>query len=65
MIKMKLKDVKIGDVFRRNASTTSTWVRGTYNREGGFNRYSVHKWDDYNYESFLKGSTLVYVGFTF
>lgn len=62
-----LKDLKKGEWFTlkpiEEPSENLVWVRGDYDRET--KTYGIYKWSDINHESFKKGTTKVYVGFTF
>ena len=58
-----LKDVKRGDFVRRKADAKTTFTRGDYVRE--CKQYSLVDWEDINREVFLKGTTIVYIGFDF
>jgi len=61
---VQLKDVKKGEYIRLTRPAKTTYIRGDYVRDG-LNKYSVINFDDMNKERFLKGSTKVWVGFTF
>ena len=61
---IQLKDVKKGEYIRLTRPAKMTYIRGDYVRDG-LNKYSVINFDDMNKERFLKGSTKVWVGFTF
>ena len=65
MEQVQLKDVKKGEFIRRKADAQPTFVRGAYVRYDGWNRYSLTDFYDTNREIFLKGTTKVWVGFTF
>ncbi len=60
---IKLKDVKPGEFIRRKPDSLKTYRRGVYDRSA--KKYACDDWDDISREILLKGSTLVYVGFTF
>ena len=60
---VKLKDVKRGDFVRRKPDAKKTYIKGEYNRS--FGKYSLEDFDDISREMFVKGSTTVYVSFTF
>ena len=62
MTVMQIKDIKKGEMFRL-VGKTAVWIRGDFERTE--KKYSATSWDDMNKERFLKGSTLVEVGFTF
>lgn len=63
----KLKDLKNGEWFTlkpiEEPEERQVYIRQHYARE--IKKYSVCKWSDINYETFKKGETIVYVGFTF
>jgi hypothetical protein len=61
--RVKLKDVKRGEFVRRKPDALTTYTRGEYDRSS--KTYSLEDWDDINREVFLKGTTLVYIGFEF
>jgi hypothetical protein len=58
-----LKDVKAGDFFVRKAGAKAVYVRNHYDRTS--KTFACYDYEDYNREIFLKGSTVVYVGFTY
>ena len=58
-----LKDVKEGDFFVRKAGAQRVYTRGHYDR--GSKTFAAHDYMDFNREIFLKGSTVVFVGFTY
>lgn len=60
---IKLKDIPFGMVFKRKPDSKKVLIRGNYVRYDGLNRYSCTSWDDMCDEIFVKGDTLVYVGF--
>lgn len=60
---VKLKDVKKGEFIRRRKDAHKTYTKGDYIR--GDKVYECNDWDDISRAVYLKGSTLVYVGFTF
>ena len=64
MEEVQLKDVKKGEFIRRKPDAKTTYIRGNYVRYEGWNRYSLLEWFG-SKEIFLKGSTKVWVGFTF
>ena len=61
---IQLKDVKKGEYIRLTRPAKKTYIRGDYYRDR-LNKYSVINFDNMNKERFLKGSTKVWVGFTF
>ena len=60
-----LKNVKKGDFFRRTPDANTTFIKGDYFRDGGFNKYGASDAEDMNREVFLKGNTKVWVDFTY
>ena len=60
---IKLKDIPFGMVFKRKLDSSKVYIRGNYIRDDGFNKYSCTDYDDMNREIFLKGDTVVYIGF--
>ena len=58
-----VKDLRLGEYFKRKPGAAKVYVRGAYARDS--KRYSGQDWDDMNREIWLKGDTLVFVGFTF
>ena len=58
-----LSDVKQGDFFVRKAGAVRVYTRGEYDR--GSKTFAANDCLDFNKEIFLKGSTIVYVGFTY
>jgi len=58
-----LKGIAYNEFFKRKPTSKTVYQRGTYDRET--KRYSCIDTDDANREIFLKGDTIVYVGFTF
>jgi hypothetical protein len=58
-----LRSVKVGDFFRRSAEATKTYTRGQYYRD--VKRYQCNDEDDISQSIDLKGSTIVFVGFTY
>jgi hypothetical protein len=47
----------------KDSESSPVWVRGDYDRQS--RTYSIYKFDDVNHESFVRGSRVVFVGFTF
>lgn len=59
-----IRELKQGEFFRlRKSATDPVWIRGKYVPE--LKKYSTCKFDDVNHERHLKGSTKVYIGFTY
>jgi len=73
MKQVQLKDVKKGEFIRRQPDAKTTFVRGHYVRlsyanggwSDGIGRYSCHDFYDVNREMFFKGTTKVWIDFTF
>ena len=63
MEQVQIKDVKKGDYFRRKPDAKTVYIRGQYDRTE--KDYSCIDDMDINREIFLKGSTKVWVGFTY
>lgn len=62
MKQVKLSEVKKGEYIRFKQNSP-VWIKSNYDRTS--KKYSVYKFDDINHESLKKGSTLVFVDFTF
>ena len=60
---MKLRDVPRGEFVRRKLDARKTYTRGEYDRSA--KRYQLDDWDDISRAVYLKGDSLVWVGFTF
>lgn len=60
---IKLKDVKKGEYFKRKADAKKVFIRGDYIRED--KKFECQDFDDINHFVYLKGDTLVFVGFEF
>lgn len=60
---VKLKDIPFGMVFKRKADASKVYIRTNFVRDDGLNKYSCIDYDDSCREIFLKGDTVVYVGF--
>jgi hypothetical protein len=58
-----IKYLPKGEYFKRKPDAKSIYVRGEYVREE--KKYSCYDTEDINREIFLKGDTVVYVGFTY
>ena len=63
MEQIQLKDVKKGEFIRRKADSKVTYIKGDYDRTN--KDYSCINFDDINKELFIKGTTKVWIGFTF
>ncbi len=61
--KMKLKELKKGDYFKRKATDSIVYVKGDYIRY--IKKYVCYKFDDINSGVCLKGATEVITDFTF
>jgi hypothetical protein len=60
---VQLKEVKQGEFIKRKPDSNKVYVRGVYDRE--FKKYRCDDFDDISRDIMLKGSTIVYVGFSF
>lgn len=63
MEQIKLKDVKKGEYFKRKMDAKKVFIRGDYVRED--KKYECQDFEDINHFVYLKGDTLVFVGFDF
>jgi hypothetical protein len=62
-MQMPLKDVPKGEYIRRKLDAKTTYVRGDFDRST--KTYSLSDCEDFCREIFLKGTTLVWVGFEY
>jgi hypothetical protein len=60
---VQLKDVKKGEFVRRKLDAKTTFTRGDYDKSS--KTYELCDWEDINRAVYLKGTTLVWIGFTF
>ena len=60
---IQLKDVKAGEFVVRKAGAKTIFTRGDYDRQS--KTYALDDYNDHCRQVFLKGSTIVYVGFTY
>jgi hypothetical protein len=60
---IKLKDTKPGEFIVRKPGANKVYKRAEYNRE--LKKYSLDDFDDISRCIYLKGETIVYIGFTF
>jgi hypothetical protein len=58
-----LRDVRLGEYFKRKPDARTVFVRGAYDRSS--KRIRVTDFDDINREMFIKPDATVVVGFTF
>ena len=67
MKQVQLKTLKQGDTFKRKADAKKVFIREHYNRADAFGpaNYTCTDYSDIGRDVFLKGSTLVFVGFEF
>ena len=65
MKKIKLKDTVKGEFIKRSETASKVYVRGEYVRGTGYNKFSCEDTEDINREIFLKGETIVFIGFTY
>lgn len=63
MTPVLLKNVKRGEFIRRKRDSGKTYIRGEYDRE--FKRYVCDDTSDISKSMLLRGSTIVFVGFTY
>lgn len=60
MDKTTLKQLKPGTLFRlKDSESSPVWVRDHYDRS------SKNKYEDYNHETFFKGTRTVLINFTY
>lgn len=59
----KLRDVKRGEFIKRKPNANKVFTKGEYDRE--FKKYRCNDQDDISRDILLRGSTIVYVGFTY
>lgn len=59
MDKITLKQLKPGTLFRlKDSESSPVWVRSS-------KTYACHKYEDYNHETFFKGTRTVFINFTY
>jgi hypothetical protein len=58
-----LSSIPQNEYIKRHHDSQKVYIRGHYDRES--KRYSLMDCEDMNREIFLKGSTMVFVGFTY
>lgn len=58
----ELKNVKLGEFFTVKAGAKAKYVKGEYDRSD--KKYACMPWQEGNYKM-LKGTTIVYIGFTY
>jgi hypothetical protein len=58
-----IRDLPKGEYIRRKHDAATTYIRGEYDRSS--KRYELRDCDDMNRSIWLKGDTLVTVGFTY
>ena len=63
MEQIALKNTKPGELIRRKPDSKVTFVRGAYDRAE--KKYELQDWDDFCRFVYLKGSTIVWIGFNF
>jgi len=59
----KLSDLKKGEFFKRKPTARKVYTKGEYDR--GSKKYGCEDYEAVGSEIFLKGDTLVYVGFDY
>jgi len=60
----QIRDIARGEFFRRTSTSAKVYIRGEYIR-GTTRRYTCMDAEDMNRELFLRGATVVVVGFTY
>jgi len=60
---IELKHTNPGEFIKRKSTSKKVYIRGHYDR--ATRTYCLTEWEDINREIFLKGTTKVFVGFTF
>ena len=60
---VQLKDVKPGDFVVRKPGAKTVFTRGDYDKST--KTYALDDYNDHCRQVFLKGSTIVYIGFTY
>ena len=64
MDKTTLKQLKPGTLFRlKDSESSPVWVRDHYDRSS--KTYACHKYEDYNHETFFKGTRTVFINSTY
>lgn len=64
IIMKRIKELKIGELFRlKDSETAPVWVRGKYVQSE--RKYSTHKYEDVNHERLIPGKVDVFVDFTY
>ena len=63
MYQIRLKDLKHGEVFVRKPNSATIQISEDYDRRE--KKYQCGYWDDISKSLYLKGDTLVWVGFNF
>lgn len=58
-----LKDVKPGEFVTRKPNTNTVFTKSYYDRAS--KTYALNDYNDHCRQVFLKGSTIVYIGFTY
>ena len=60
---MPVRDLPVGEYVKRKPDAKATYTRGAYDRAS--KRYALADCDDVGREIWVKGDTLVFVGFTY
>ena len=63
MQQVKLKDCKQGEYIMRKPNSKKVYIKHDYDRST--KRYSLMDTEDINRSIWLKGNTLVFIGFTY
>ena len=58
-----IKSIKLGEYFKRKPDSKQVYIRGEYDKST--RSYSCGKSEDISAGMYLKGSTEVYIGFTY
>lgn len=62
----KLADLPIGELFRTSPSENGkVWIRGPYERLDNLKKYLCTNYDDHCDYKHMKGTAVVYIGFTY
>jgi hypothetical protein len=59
----KLKDIPVGEYFKRKPEAKQVYKKGAYDKST--KDYECMKAEDISAGMYLKGSTVVYIGFTY
>ena len=67
---IRLKDAALGEYIKRSTTTDKVYIKGRFVRGKDYlgrtlNKYSCEDTEDISREIYLKGDTIVYIGFTY